>query len=132
VADFVRYLTEIVDPTVKDFEANPGSVRHAFLACVAAFHAIDYLAFDRETETTRKGRVTRLRQTYGARSPDFKIVDEVAHAFKHAIATGPRGSQLKSDDVLEHRGVFSRDFSPDFDRHRVTVRASPKSICWIR
>jgi hypothetical protein len=37
--DFVRFLTEIVDPTVKEFEANSGSPRRAFLACVVTFHS---------------------------------------------------------------------------------------------
>jgi hypothetical protein len=43
--DFVRFLTEIVDPTVKEFEDNPGSVRHAFLACLVTLHSLDYLAY---------------------------------------------------------------------------------------
>jgi hypothetical protein len=45
VQDLIRYLKDIVEPTIKDFEKNPSSVRHAFLACVATFHAVDYLAF---------------------------------------------------------------------------------------
>ncbi len=40
--DIDRYFEQIVDPTIKDFEANPTSVRHAFLAAVAVFHTIDY------------------------------------------------------------------------------------------
>jgi hypothetical protein len=32
--DLERYLKEMVQPTVDDFEANPTSRRHAFLACV--------------------------------------------------------------------------------------------------
>ena len=44
--DLEWYLGEIVDPTLKDFEDNPSSRRHAFLACVVAFcHAVDYLAY---------------------------------------------------------------------------------------
>ena len=38
--DFIRFITEIVDPTVQEFVANPGSVRHAFLACVVTFHSL--------------------------------------------------------------------------------------------
>jgi hypothetical protein len=29
--DLIRYLKGIVEPTIKDFEQNPTSVRHAFL-----------------------------------------------------------------------------------------------------
>jgi hypothetical protein len=38
-----RYLDDIVEPTITDFENNPTSVRHAFLACVATFHTVDYI-----------------------------------------------------------------------------------------
>lgn len=38
-----EYLETIVDPTINDLESNPTSVRYAFLACVVAFHSIDYL-----------------------------------------------------------------------------------------
>jgi hypothetical protein len=44
VENLERYVDEIVAPTINDFEENPTSVRHAFLGCVATFHAIDYLA----------------------------------------------------------------------------------------
>jgi hypothetical protein len=43
--DLKRYLEEIVEPTVKDFEEHPTSVRHTFLACVAVFHGVDYVAY---------------------------------------------------------------------------------------
>jgi hypothetical protein len=45
--DLERYLKDIVEPTIKDFKDNPASVRHAFLACVATFHAIDYQTYPR-------------------------------------------------------------------------------------
>ena len=41
--DSERCLEEMVEPTLKDFEANPTSRRHAFLACVIA-HAVDCLS----------------------------------------------------------------------------------------
>jgi hypothetical protein len=52
--DFVRYLEEIVEPTIADFEQNARSVRHAFLACVTVFHAVDYLAFPGTSRGTRE------------------------------------------------------------------------------
>ena len=36
-----RYLALIVEPTVEEFKRNPFSLRHAYLACVAAYHTID-------------------------------------------------------------------------------------------
>jgi hypothetical protein len=91
--DLERYIEEIVNPTIADFERNPTSRRHAFLACVAVFHGTDYLAFPNERPAT-------LRQRFRAQSLDFAIVDRVAHAFKH-VAIGPRANpSLKQGDVI--------------------------------
>src|SRR5258708_36564495 len=73
--DLDRYLNEIVDPTVAEFEQHPASVRHAFITCVVVFHAVDYRA---HPELSRG-----LRQKYRKKSEAFAIVDMVAHAFKH-------------------------------------------------
>ncbi len=96
--DLARYLDEIVAPTIEDFERNPASVRHAFLACVATFHAVDYRAFPRRSQG--------LRQKYRARSPEFAIVDKVAHAFKHVITGERNNPDLKAADVISHRSGF--------------------------
>src|SRR5262245_31592580 len=91
--DLVRYLDEIVEPTVKDMEAHPTSVRHAFLACVAVFHSIDHLAHPRKSRS--------LREQYKRESPDFALVDRVAHAFKHVVSGNPRGpDRLKATEVI--------------------------------
>jgi hypothetical protein len=74
-ADAERYMDEIVDPTVADFRANPMSPRHAFLACVTMFHAVDYLAHP-ETTRVRRDKFCQV-------SPSFLLVDRIAHAFKH-------------------------------------------------
>jgi hypothetical protein len=97
--DMLRYLDEVAEPTIKDFEENPTSVRHAFLACVATFHAIDYLAYPRKRPAT-------LRQQFGRRSPDFKTVDEVAHAFKHVVAGNPAEPKLKAAEVISRPPAF--------------------------
>jgi len=100
VEDMVRYLDEIVEPTIRDFEKNPTSVRHAFLACVATFHAIDYLAYPRKRPST-------LRQKFARLSPDFKIVDEVAHAFKHVVAGNRAKPKLKAAEVGSRPAAFA-------------------------
>jgi len=79
--DLVSYLDEIVGPPVADFEKNPTSVRHAFLACVAAYHSVDYLTFPKKPRGER--------QELGTASADFKLVDDVAHAFKHVVSGNP-------------------------------------------
>lgn len=114
--DLDRYLVEIVDPIVKEFEDNADSRRHAFIACVAVFHAIDYLAYPRSSRT--------LRETFRRESSDFGIVDEVAHAFKH-VETGNPNNRLNVESVFAHKGDFSNDFSDDFDISKVTVKGRP-------
>jgi hypothetical protein len=91
--DLERYLDEIVEPTIKDFQANPTSVRHAFLACVAVFHGVDYLAFPRKRPAT-------LRQQFRKQSLAFAVVDDVAHAFKHAAAGNGEKPSLKAEKVI--------------------------------
>ena len=54
VEDLERYLNEIVDPTIEELAEHRTSVRHTFLACVAVFHAVDYLAYTRKSRTLRE------------------------------------------------------------------------------
>ena len=93
--DLERYLNEVVDQTIKDFEANRLSVRHAFIACVTVFHAIDYLAYPKRSRS--------LRQQFGKQCLAFAVVDDIAHAFKHVVA-GDRGNpSLRADEVIRGR-----------------------------
>ena len=89
-----RYLDEIVEPTIKDFEANPTSERHAFLACVATFHAVDYIG-----RAERKSPAT-LRQQFRPECAEFGVVDDVAHAFKHVSVGKPSAPRLKVSEVI--------------------------------
>jgi hypothetical protein len=119
--DLVRYLDEIAEPTIAEFEKNPASVRHAFLACVALFlfHSVDYLAFP------ESGRA--FRQEFGKVSPAFKVVDDVAHAFKHVVSGNRAEPRLKADEVIGRRGAFfAGAFSSAFDIGAVTLRGDPQ------
>jgi hypothetical protein len=120
VEDLVRYLEDIVEPTIKDFEEHPASVRHAFLACVATFHAIDYLAFPK--------RSRGLRQKFRRQSPDFATVDDVAHAFKHVVAGNRRKPNLKAQQVITRpparAGVMMVGFSQLGDPDGAVVLAT--------
>jgi hypothetical protein len=97
--DMLRYLEEIVEPTVKDFEEHPTSRRHAFLACVAVFHGVDYLVYP------KKSKRAKLRGKFRSQSPDFAIVDDVSHAFRHVEAG--KKPNLKADDVISRPGGLS-------------------------
>jgi hypothetical protein len=51
-----RYLALIVEPTVEEFNSNLFSLRHAFLACVATYHAIDRVTYPKSVGNLRKAR----------------------------------------------------------------------------
>jgi hypothetical protein len=96
--DLKRYLDDVVDPTIRDFEQHPTSVRHAFIACVVTFHAIDYLAHPKSSRG--------IRQKFGSQSQDLAVVDRVAHAFKHVIV-GPRHApDLTAREVISRPPAF--------------------------
>jgi hypothetical protein len=77
VKTLARYLEVIVDPTFDDFQSNSRSTRHAYLACVAIFHAVDRAAEENGV------RPAKLRQDWCKESLEFKLVDILAHHFKH-------------------------------------------------
>lgn len=98
MSDLARYLEEIVEPTVKDFEANPTSRRHAFLACVATCHGVDYLAYP--------GDPRALRQRFGHQCVDFKTIDDVGHAFKHVVVGRRDEPRLKASEVISRPPAY--------------------------
>jgi len=108
-----RYLDEIVEPTIKDLETNRTSVHHTFLACVAVFHAVDYLAHPKSPRT--------LRQKFNKESRAFAIVDTVAHAFKHVKVGNPARPKLTYHEVISrpsaHWGEAVYDLSRWDDPH---------------
>ncbi len=80
-----EYMREIVAPTIEDLAATPSSRRHAFIACVVTFHALDYLA------GTRRKAV--LRAEYRRQSPAFAAIDRIAHAANRKPPGGRRPPQ---------------------------------------
>jgi hypothetical protein len=92
--DLQSYFTQIVNPTISEFEAEPTSIRRAFLACVVTFHAIDYLK--------AKAQLGQFRKDSRA----FAIVDRVAHAIKH-VKTRHSNQPLEAKDVIHRPPGFS-------------------------
>lgn len=84
-----RYLEVIVDPTFDDFCSNCTSVRHAYLICVAIFHAVDRAAEENGT------RGANLRQVWCKESLEFKLVDVIAHHFKHVQSSDEKISSTR-------------------------------------
>jgi hypothetical protein len=93
MTDLEQYLSEIVDPTLKDFEANPASRRHAFLACVVTCHAVDYLAHPNAPQT--------LSKQISKESRAFEIVNDVGQAFKHVVRGERSNPRMRQSEVIE-------------------------------
>jgi len=79
-----RYLELIVDPTWDDFHKNRDSPRHAFLACVTIYHAIDRVA-----EAEGKD-ASHLRQIWANECLEFKLADIIAYHLKHVLSNDER------------------------------------------
>ena len=112
-----EYLEAFVEPTIADFEKNPASVRHAFVACVVTFHSVDYFAHPRNSAP--------LRDLWKRQSEEFAIVDDVAHAFKHVKIGNPESPKLRAKEVLAVRGAFSSPGFSGFQVGRVTLKSDP-------
>ena len=104
------YLDHIVEATITDFESNPTSVRHAFLACVVTFHTVDYIG-------RAVGRSSaQLRQMFRSESADFGVVDDIAHALKH-VSVGPRDNpKLKASQIISRPPALWDEASWDVSR----------------
>ena len=74
------YLTEIAEPTFREFDEDRGSARRLFLAAVAIFHAIE----------RAPGYNSSTRQRWGRESRDFYLVDILAHHLKHVESAPER------------------------------------------
>ncbi len=95
------YIRDIVEPTIADFDANPTSVRHAFQACVAIFHCVDYMSAGQSN--------AKLREKFRRECPAFAQIDRIANAFKHG-QTGHKQSKiikpLRTEDVIQRPPAY--------------------------
>ena len=110
--DAERYLEEIVAPTIADFKANPTSLRHAFLAAVATYHALDYMYLE-------KGDKGNKRKEFRDTSPAFGLIDRVAHAYKHVKAgneNDPNNRPLKVGSVIRRPKASIEEFQIGISR----------------
>jgi hypothetical protein len=73
--DLERYLDLIVEPTFEEFKRNARSVRHAYLACLVAYHAIDRVSYP--------ALPGNLRKQWCDESMEFMLIEQVALHFKH-------------------------------------------------
>jgi hypothetical protein len=91
VKDLARYIELIVEPTFEDFRRNPTSIRHAYLACVATYHAVD-----RASPEDAQGLAEKWREE----SQEFMLIEEVAMFFKHGQRRWVKKAKEKKPDAL--------------------------------
>ena len=71
-----QYLKTMVDPTVNEFVRNPLSPRHAYIACVVTYHAIDRVTY-------LKGNDDKIKTEWRKLSPAFAMVEVMTLDLKH-------------------------------------------------
>ena len=77
-----QYMEWIVLPTLAELLDNPGDQRRAYLACITAAHAIDYLA--RSGRGSQSEIRTKLRERGGYAAACLAIVEGICNGTKHA------------------------------------------------
>ena len=80
--EMLRYLDEIKEPAIVDLGAPPSWVRHAL------FGLRSYVPCNRLLGVSSPAYASP-KQKFGSQSRDLRIVDEVAHAFKHVVSGSP-------------------------------------------
>ena len=80
-----EYISEIAIPTVRDFLNARGDRRLAYLACIATYHIVDYVAAG---DSTKIGEILRHLRTIA--EPAVDVVQGICHGTKHARATKAR------------------------------------------
>jgi hypothetical protein len=90
--DLAEYMELIVEPTWEEYRRNSTSVRHAYLACVAVYHAVDRAAYPNAGST--------LAAEWRKESQEFMLIEEVAQHFKHGRRHWVRKAKEKNPDAL--------------------------------
>jgi hypothetical protein len=94
VDDLAEYLDLIVKPTFEEFKRNPISVRLAYLACVATYHAVDRAAYP--------GRPRAILERWRKQSLELRLVEIVALHFKHVKIDDARRPPPKGTLRITH------------------------------
>jgi hypothetical protein len=87
-----RYIELIVEPTFEEFSKNSQSTRLGYLACVAAYHAIDRAAFPKDARV--------LEKHWCEESQEFMLITEVAMFFKHGQRRWVNKRKAEEPDAL--------------------------------
>lgn len=86
------FFVEEVDPTVREFVAEFGSVRRARLATISLVHLADHVWHHRPGDREGTESENAFRDLLARRDEAFRILADVANASKHAVLW-PRSSK---------------------------------------
>jgi hypothetical protein len=92
VNDLDEYMELIVEPTWEEYKRNSASVRHAYLACLVTYHAVDRAAYPKEP--------TPMAERWAKESLPFMLISEVALHFKHGTRRWVKSAKKKNPDAL--------------------------------
>jgi hypothetical protein len=87
-----QYMAIIVEPTYEEYRKNSNSVRHAYLACLVAYHAVDRAAYPNEPNS--------LAEKWASESLAFMLIAEVALHFKHGTRRWVKKAKKENPDAL--------------------------------
>jgi hypothetical protein len=90
VNDLAQYMELIVEPTFEEYKRNTTSVRHAYLACLVSYHAVDRAAYE----------AGPLAEQWRLESQDFMLIEEVAQHFKHGRRRWVKKAKAENPDAL--------------------------------
>jgi hypothetical protein len=91
------YMTGFVDPTIAEFEAEPNSVRRAYLACVVTWHFADCVKEATSLE------LQKVREDLEAKCGTFNMIGALANLSKH-FRLDPRRNRVLIDSSDIHVG----------------------------
>jgi hypothetical protein len=90
--DLAQYMELIVEPTFEEYKRNSVSVRHAYFACLAVYHALDRAAYPNDPAP--------LAAQWRSESLAFLLIDEVAQHFKHGTRRWVKKAKKENPDAL--------------------------------
>lgn len=94
-----------------EFKNDETSIKKASNLANSAWHLVDWSFVDFQS-IHNCNNIVEFRETLFPNCPSLKIMHDLANAKKHKNLTRPKAN-LKN--TRKHNGVFSREFSSDFD-----------------
>jgi hypothetical protein len=96
-----EYFHELVEPAINEFESYPSSIRHAYTACVLAYHFADAV------HIAKAKSKSSARRSLANIAPAFWIVEGVANMVKHIEVTGTKVKPKIGDTHIGRAAAFT-------------------------